>query len=152
MFLPGGSQGREAWWAAIYGVTQSDTTEATQQQQQGRLWDYSRSLCFRIQSLFDLLAKIKCGIDHLLLYFRSCLIQQFFRVSRFLFASSKRISYVPQSQKELVFILHSLGVICEDQPWPWRFLRRKYQFSPPYTVCVEHAPFVNISAWWTVDV
>ena len=23
-----------AWWAAVYGVTQSDTTEATQQQQQ----------------------------------------------------------------------------------------------------------------------
>ena len=23
-----------AWWAAVYGVTESDTTEATQQQQQ----------------------------------------------------------------------------------------------------------------------
>ena len=29
VFLPGESQGREAWWTAIYGVTQSDTTEAT---------------------------------------------------------------------------------------------------------------------------
>ena len=26
--------GRGAWWAAVYGVTESDTTEATQQQQQ----------------------------------------------------------------------------------------------------------------------
>ena len=34
MFLPGESQGRGAWWAAVYGVAQSDTTEATQQQQQ----------------------------------------------------------------------------------------------------------------------
>ena len=25
VFLPGESQGREAWWAAIYGVTQSQT-------------------------------------------------------------------------------------------------------------------------------
>ena len=25
---------RGAWWAAVYGVTQSDTTEGTQQQQQ----------------------------------------------------------------------------------------------------------------------
>ena len=29
VFLPGESQGRGAWWAAVYGVTQSDTTEAT---------------------------------------------------------------------------------------------------------------------------
>ena len=58
-----------AWWASVYwGRTESDTTEATQQQQQGRLWDYSRSLCFRIQSLFDLSAKIKCGINHLLYF------------------------------------------------------------------------------------
>jgi len=34
VFLPGESQGRGAWWAAVYGVAQSDTTEATQQQQQ----------------------------------------------------------------------------------------------------------------------
>ena len=26
-----------AWWAAVYGVTQSDTTEATQQQQQQQI-------------------------------------------------------------------------------------------------------------------
>ena len=25
VFLPGESQGREAWWTAIYGVTQSQT-------------------------------------------------------------------------------------------------------------------------------
>ena len=25
MFLPGESQGREAWWAAVYGVTRSQT-------------------------------------------------------------------------------------------------------------------------------
>ena len=31
--LPGESQGRGAWWAAVYGVSQSDTTEATWQQQ-----------------------------------------------------------------------------------------------------------------------
>ena len=29
MFLPGESQGQGAWWAAVYGVTQSDTTEVT---------------------------------------------------------------------------------------------------------------------------
>ena len=34
MFLPGESQGQGAWWAAIYGVAESDTTEATWQQQQ----------------------------------------------------------------------------------------------------------------------
>jgi len=32
--LPGESQGRDAGLAAIYGVAESDTTEATQQQQQ----------------------------------------------------------------------------------------------------------------------
>ena len=35
VFLPGESQGRGAWWAAgLWGRTESDTTEATQQQQQ----------------------------------------------------------------------------------------------------------------------
>ena len=34
VFLPGESQGWEAWLAAIYGVAESDTAEATQQQQQ----------------------------------------------------------------------------------------------------------------------
>ena len=29
VFLPGESQGRGAWWAAVYGVTESDTPEAT---------------------------------------------------------------------------------------------------------------------------
>ena len=29
VFLPGESQGRGAWWAAVYGVAQSDTTEVT---------------------------------------------------------------------------------------------------------------------------
>ena len=29
MFLPGESQGGGAWWAAVYGVAESDTTEAT---------------------------------------------------------------------------------------------------------------------------
>ena len=29
VFLPGESQGRGAWWAAAYGVTESDTTEVT---------------------------------------------------------------------------------------------------------------------------
>ena len=28
-FLPGESQGQGAWWASIYGVAESDTTEAT---------------------------------------------------------------------------------------------------------------------------
>ena len=32
VFLPGESQGWEAWWAAVYGVAQLDTTEVTQQQ------------------------------------------------------------------------------------------------------------------------
>ena len=26
-----------AWWAAVYGVAESDTTEVTQQQQQGKM-------------------------------------------------------------------------------------------------------------------
>ena len=34
VFLPGESQGREAWWAAIYGVAQSRTQLKRQQQQQ----------------------------------------------------------------------------------------------------------------------
>ena len=34
VLLPGESQGGEAWLAAVYGVAQSDSTEATQQQQQ----------------------------------------------------------------------------------------------------------------------
>ena len=34
VFLPGESQGWGAWWAAISGVAQLDTTEVTQQQQQ----------------------------------------------------------------------------------------------------------------------
>ena len=34
VFLPGESQGWEAWWAAVYGVAQSETTKATQQHQQ----------------------------------------------------------------------------------------------------------------------
>ena len=34
VFLPGESQGWGAWWAAVYGVAQSDTTEVTQQQKQ----------------------------------------------------------------------------------------------------------------------
>ena len=29
---------RGAWWAAAFGVTQSDTTEATQQQQQQQIY------------------------------------------------------------------------------------------------------------------
>ena len=29
VFLPGESQGRGAWWAAVYGVAESETTEAT---------------------------------------------------------------------------------------------------------------------------
>ena len=29
VFLPGESQGGGAWWAAVYGVTESDTTEVT---------------------------------------------------------------------------------------------------------------------------
>ena len=29
VFLPGESQGWGAWWAAVYGVAQSDTTEVT---------------------------------------------------------------------------------------------------------------------------
>ena len=34
VFLPGESQGWETWWAAhLWGRTESDTTEATQQQQ-----------------------------------------------------------------------------------------------------------------------
>ena len=31
----------EAWWAAVYGVTESDTTEVTQQQQQQQYVAYS---------------------------------------------------------------------------------------------------------------
>ena len=34
VFLPGESQGREAWWAAVYGVAQSRTRLKRQQQQQ----------------------------------------------------------------------------------------------------------------------
>ena len=34
VFLPGESQGWEAWRAAVYGVAQSDTTKAMQQHQQ----------------------------------------------------------------------------------------------------------------------
>ena len=34
MLLPGGSQGRGAWWAAVYGVAQSDTTEGGGLQQE----------------------------------------------------------------------------------------------------------------------
>ena len=37
VFLPGESQGRGAWWAAVYGVAESDPTEVTQQQQQHTL-------------------------------------------------------------------------------------------------------------------
>ena len=37
VFLPGESQEWEAWWAAVYGVTESDTTEVTQQQQQQQI-------------------------------------------------------------------------------------------------------------------
>ena len=44
MFLPGESQGRGAWWAAVYGVTESDTTEVTYQQQQQH--------CYQSQSNF----------------------------------------------------------------------------------------------------
>ena len=29
VFLPGESQDRGAWWAAVYSVTESDTTEVT---------------------------------------------------------------------------------------------------------------------------
>ena len=29
VFLPGESQGQGAWWAAVYGVAESDTTEVT---------------------------------------------------------------------------------------------------------------------------
>ena len=29
VFLPGESQGWGAWWAAVYGVAESDMTEAT---------------------------------------------------------------------------------------------------------------------------
>ena len=29
VFLPGDSQGQRNWWAAIYGVAESDPTEAT---------------------------------------------------------------------------------------------------------------------------
>ena len=34
VFLPGESQGRGAWWAAVYGVAQSRTRLKSQQQQQ----------------------------------------------------------------------------------------------------------------------
>ena len=33
----------EAWWAAVYGVAQSETTEATQQQQQHKLKDCAKT-------------------------------------------------------------------------------------------------------------
>ena len=40
---------RGAWWVAVHGVTESDTTEATRQQQQGRntlTGIYFFSFCF----------------------------------------------------------------------------------------------------------
>ena len=59
---------------------------------QGRLCDYTKNLCFRIQSLLGLLAKIKCRIDYLLLYFTSCLIQKLFSGFQVFFAPSKLTS------------------------------------------------------------
>ena len=35
VFLPGESQGRGAWWAAVYGVAQLDMTEAAAAAEQG---------------------------------------------------------------------------------------------------------------------
>ena len=45
MFLPGESQGREAWWAAIYGVTQSRTRLKRLSSSSSALMDEDRVLC-----------------------------------------------------------------------------------------------------------
>ena len=34
----------EAWWAAVYGVAESETTEATQQQQQTLIYTISTAI------------------------------------------------------------------------------------------------------------
>ena len=52
VFLPGESQGRGAWWAAIYGVAQGQTRLKPQQQQQQNSLLLLKNAKFHLQILF----------------------------------------------------------------------------------------------------
>ena len=63
VFSPGESQGREAWWTAIYGVAESDMTEAMQQQQQlTTISSYKKAfpMCLNCQYFWGMLNFGKC--------------------------------------------------------------------------------------------
>jgi len=53
VFFPGESQGREAWWAAIYGVAQSRTRTKVMQQHEAEVDVSLNSIAFFFYDLTD---------------------------------------------------------------------------------------------------